>query len=802
MKSSRNRTFSRSLISAGLLFAGMGAGPVPLSLAQEFVLEEVVVTARRREESLQETPVAVSAFGAADMRAAQIDGVEDLTKHVPGLSRREGRKEADLSIRGVGTRTVGARVDPGVGVYVDNIFIPRSDSQLLDAVNLESIQVLRGPQGTLFGKNTAGGALLLTTKKPSEQFEGFASANIGDLDRTKLRLGVSGPLAGNFSGGLVVDYASEDGYREDAETGRDYGDTDRQSVLGQLSYAGDTFQADLLAFYGEREENIAPANCVLGGSAGALQSFTAPGDTRPFRELCQISNDLMDDEEVLMDREDQPWEMTTTMAGLTLQWDIGDMQLKSITGYLMQDDILQGGDVDSTPLFSISNRVEGNRQLAANGFSAGDEERTFFSQEFQLVGDAFDEFVSYTVGVFASKEEIDESPSGTTIGFGGYIGNDLGNGTISVLPPSIAGFRGLESTDYDNESWAVFGQAILHLSDLWQLTLGARYTEEDKEATQTNYSTVSQSPGVITREQFDALENFVQDVVVDADNPVQKGEDDWSVFTPAVTLTMFAPDSWTEGALNSGMFYLSASEGFKAGGFTPFGDELLSFDPEEIWSYEFGAKMDFLDHTLRINTSLYYSEYDDIQLRVTRSIDELNTLDGIINAAAATMSGAEIEINWLPTDNLLLGLNGAYIDAQYDDFIDEDADGNEIDRSDEDFAFIPELTWSVMAQYTWDLEVGELAPRIQGHYTDEVFIGLDAEAADEPIAYLDDYWVWSARVAFRPVAVENLEVAAYVNNLFDEDYVGTGVISTGGIGAASYFPGRQQTYGVELSYNW
>ena len=802
MTMSRKTLPSRALLSAGLVAAGMSAGPAPVALAQEFVLEEVVVTARRREESLQETPVAVSAFGADEMRAAGIEGVGDLTQHVPGLSRREGRKEADLSIRGVGTRVVGARVDPGVGVYVDNIFIPRSDSQLMDAINLESVQVLRGPQGTLFGKNTAGGALLLTTKKPGEEFEGFANANFGDLDRTKLRLGVSGPLTERLAGGLVLDYASEEGYREDAETGRDYGDADRQSVLAQLNYAGDTFQADFLGFYGEREENIAPANCVLGGSAGGLQSFTAPGDTRSFRELCQLSEDLIDDEKVLMDREDQPWEMTTTMAGLTLAWDIGDLTLKSITGYLHQDDILQGGDVDSTPLFSISNRVEANRQLAGNGIANGDEERTFYSQEFQLVGDAFDDFVSYTVGVFASKEEIDESPTGTVIGFGGFTGRDQGDGTISVLPPAAVGFRGLESTDYDNESWAVFGQAIFSLSDYWQLTLGARYTEEKKEAKQTNYVSVTPSPGTITREQFDALENFIQDIELNPDVPVQDGDDDWSVFTPAVTLTMFAPESWTEGALDSGMFYLSASEGFKAGGFTPFGDELLSFDPEEIWSYEFGAKMDLLDHTLRINTSIYYSEYDDIQLRITRTIDDTETLDGIINAAGATMQGAEIEMNWLPTDNLLLGLNGAYIDAEYDDFVDEDADGNPVDRSDEDFAYIPELTWSVMAQYTWDLEIGELAPRIHGHYTDDVFIGLDADAADEPIAYLDDYWVWNARVAFRPNAVENLEVAAYVNNLFDEEYIGTGIISTGGIGAASYFPGRQQTYGVELSYNW
>ncbi|NND67143.1 MAG: TonB-dependent receptor [Halioglobus sp.] len=795
-------TTSRRVLAASIAAIAASFAPVPAAIAEGFVLEEVVVTARRREESLQETPVAVSAFGQDEMRAAQISGVGDLVAHVPGLTRREGRKEADLAIRGVGTRVVGAASDPGVGVYVDNIFIPRSDSQLVDAINLQSMQVLRGPQGTLFGKNTAGGALLLTTRKPGQEYEGFATGNFGDLDRTKIRIGHSGPLTDALSAGLVLDYAKEDGFREDAETGREYGDTNRKSVLAQFNYAGDTFTGDLMLFWGERKENIAPNNCILGSTAGALQQFTAPGDARDFREVCQLSQDLIDDEEVIMDRSRQPWEMTNYLAGMTLSWDIGEVTVKSITGFLYQDDIKQSGEVDSTPVFVINNRSEANRQLEANGISSDEEQRTFYSQEFQLVGDAFDDFMSYTVGVFASKEEIESNPSGGLISPGGFTGTVQPGGMVNVLPPAVVGFRGLEVADYDNESLAVFGQGIFNLSDYWQFTLGARFTEEKKEASQLNYSTATTSPGLITRAEFDALEFAVQDIILNPAAPMVEGDDEWTVFTPAATITMFAPQSWTEGCLNSGMFYLSYSEGFKAGGFESLGDSLLAFDPEEIMSYEFGAKMDLFDQTLRINTSIYYSEYDDIQLRVTRSLDEFTTVDGIINAGEATMTGAEIEVNFVPTDNLMLSLTGSWIDAEYDEFIDEDADGNPVDRSDEEFAYIPETTWTVMAQYIFDLEVGELAPRVSAYYKDEVFIGLDAAASEEDVAFLEDYWVWNARLAFRPMAVENLEVAAYVNNMFDEEYVGTGIISTGGIGAASYFPGRQRSYGVELNYSW
>ena len=227
--------------------------PAP-GLAQSGILEEVIVTARKRQETLQETPIAVSAMNSDELRAAQINNVGDLTAHVPGLSRREGRKTADLNIRGIGTRVPGVSAEPGVGVYVDSIYIPRNDVQLVDVLNMESVQVLRGPQGTLFGKNTAGGAVLLTTKKPTDEFAGFASANIGDLDRQNLRFGVSGPLLGdNLFAGIQFDSQKADGYREDAFTGRDYGDVDRNSVLAQFRYdTGRLFTADLLLFWGDQ----------------------------------------------------------------------------------------------------------------------------------------------------------------------------------------------------------------------------------------------------------------------------------------------------------------------------------------------------------------------------------------------------------------------------------------------------------------------------------------------------------------------------------------------------------------------
>ncbi|MEM8496548.1 MAG: TonB-dependent receptor [Pseudomonadota bacterium] len=788
---------------------------LPTAAHAQMVLEEVVVTARKREETLQDTPIAVSAFTGEALRAAQINNVSDLTRNVPGLSRREGRKTADLNIRGVGTRSPGVQAEPGVGVYVDSIYVPRNDTQLVDVLDVESVQVLRGPQGTLFGKNTAGGALLLTTKKPGQENEGFASANIGDLGRSNFRAGFSGPLVTDtLYGGLQLDYRKEDGYREDARTGTDFGDVDRQSVLAQLRYEpNESFVGDLLLFFGDVDENTAPANCIQATSA-PLQNFTAPGVATPFNELCAESEELIDDEKVLFDRSPLPYKISNMLAGLTMAWELETVTIKSITGYLYQDDMSTAdNDVDATNLFTLSNQAEPNRQLNANGIDANNESRRFFSQELQLLGDAFDEKLSYTVGLFYSHEEINDSPFSQLLGPGGFLGIDLGNGEVSLLPASI-GFREAAIRDFENTSFALFGQAIIDLSDHWQLTLGGRYTYEEKQAEQANYAAADAFPvgNRISREAFDALETYIHDVVPHPTNPIRGGKDDWNEFSPSLTLTMFTPDSWSNDVFDGGMIYASASNGFKAGGFSPFGDDFLAFDPENLWSYELGYKLELWGQRARINGSFYYSDYEDIQITVTRVFPREDptlppiTLNGTTNAGEATIWGAELEFTVIPADGWFLAATASYINAEYDEFVDEgvNPDGTtfDIDRSSEDFAYTPEQSFSLTAQYEWATSLGSVTPRLSYYYIGSQFIGLDSAAAATDQAYLDSFDFLNLRVAVQPEAFEGLEIAAYVNNLTDEQYFGAGIASINGIGAVSLVPGKQRTWGIELHYGW
>ena len=780
------------------------------SYAQAGMLEEVVVVARKREESLQDTPVAVSAFNPDQMRAAQIDNIADLAQQVPGLSNKDGDRISGITIRGVGARAVGAAVDPGVGVYVDGIFMPRSDTQLVDVVDMESIQVLRGPQGTLFGKNTAGGALLLRSKKPTEEFGAQVNLTLGDYDRQDLGIRIDGPLIeGKLLGALTYDTRNEDGYMDDYYTGIDYGDTDRQAVVGQLRYMPtDTLTIDLIALWGERKENAAPYTCTNFNPAGRLQDLrsTTPG---VFDDSCSTSESVVKKEKVVMDSTGLEFEVTNKLAGLTVDWEIGEVTLKSVTGYLKQDDLKRDQDIDGTDWMAISNFDETIRQLQGSGIDGSSEQREFISQEFNLFGSLFDDAVDYTFGIYGSDESIDDQVDGRALSLGGWMGLPVeGSTDVTLLPPAVAGLGDVALVNLTSTSAAAFGQLIYNYSEIWQFTVGGRWTWEEKKIDQDNF--VSTAPGfsTVTREEMNALSDFLQPIVVNPDFAKLKDDDDWTEFTPTATVTMFAPDSWTEGFLDSAMFYLTYSEGFKAGGFSAFGPDLpLAFDPETVKNTEFGFKMEMLGQRLRLNGAFYSMDYDDMQLGVTRNFGELDTRFGITNAGKAEMQGVELELVMAPLDGLLINLTGSYIDASYKEFDDEfeNVDGNvqQADRSDEPFAYLPEQTYSWAVQYDWDTKYALITPRVSGYYKDKIYLGMDVEAfAFEDDATLDDYTVWNARLAIAPTAIEGLEISVYAQNFTDEFYYGTGTVNAFNIGAVSAIRGKPRNYGVEFYYNW
>ncbi|MDX1735726.1 MAG: TonB-dependent receptor, partial [Halioglobus sp.] len=716
-------------------------------------------------------------------------------------------------IRGVGSRSAKTvAIDPAVGVYVDGLFIPRSDAQLLQVVDAESIQVLRGPQGTLFGKNTAGGAILVTTTKPDTEFGGDVSLDVGNYDRRNLRAVLNIPFSDAIQSRFTIDSRERDGYMDDAETGIEYGDEDKLAILGQFSWQiTDNLAADLLALYSEQDERTVPETCELVNEGTVLQGFVAPGDVRTGPEACADSLQLERRDKVILDRRGVNWEMESTMLGLTLEWDIGDLLFKSITGWLSQDDINNWRDQDAGPVFSINNTELLVEQLELNGIDA-DEEREFFSQELQLNGSAFDDNLDYTVGLFASTEEIDRSPTPALVSDSGFLGFQSGDAFVA-LPPGRAGFRQASLTSYENTSWAAFAQASYYFNPQWTLTAGGRYGVEDKEIEQFNYTSATPAPaGPLSREEWDALQGTVHDVVPNADIPFLEEQDDWRDFTPSATLSYTADDDvLSSAALDTLLVYGTWSEGFKAGGFSRLDETFQSFDPENVTNYELGIKIDALDRKLRLNIALFYMDYEDMQVTITRALgldeDDVRVGVGIANAGEATMQGVEFELSYLPNEHWLFTFSADYLDAEYDEFTDlarnlDTQQFEEVDRSSEDFAYVPETTFSASAEYRLGGEWGDWAARLAYFYKDEIFIALSPGLEDLDGAYLDDYELWNARLSWLSPDDGRVELALYCDNLTDEDYYGTGNIEFENQGTRSLVNSIGRTYGLQASYRF
>lgn len=795
-------------------------------------LEEVYVTARRREESLQETPVAVSAMGAEALAEAGVSTITDLQSLVPGLQFGEsGSKTPAIFIRGIGQREGSAVLDPGVGVYLNGIFLSRQDTQLLDTVDTQSIQVLRGPQGTLFGKNNTGGAMLVTTRAPN-LYEGEFGVSVkgGNFGRQDIKLYGNLPLLEDkMATRFGVSSKRFDGDIENVD-GETFGDEDRLAVsMRTLWQVSEKFGMDVFAYWSRQDERSTPLTCLLQNPEANIVQLHYPGQPA-FSDSCAVSEAAADDHEVSINSDDSVVAMSSTLLALTMSWDFFDYEIKSITGWSHQYDIERNDDQDGTSTHIINNGTRAlNDVLAADGKPTRDEKRDQFSQELQIVGSAFEDRVSYTFGAFASLERIKDNPFAQVIGPKGLSGIDpstvsdalipglpsLGEAFVFPLTTLFGGFSSLE-----NKSWALFSQFTWSITDTVQLTMGGRYTHEERERELTLVDINEQIYGPrigaayidqagfytpITRVQFDALGQNLPDLPVDVLEDADVRSEEWNNFTPAVTLSVQASDDWLAAMnLDSALWYATYSEGFKAGGFEPRGPELVSFDPEEVVNYELGVKLDSLDSTLRFNAAVYSMNYSDIHVRVAEQGERISDIFLFLsNAGEATIQGVELETTLL-LDNWVFSANANYTDAKYDKYtatiVTPGQGESVVDRSAEPFALVPEFSYSLAAQYNWTTSIGLIVPRLTVYYRDELFAGIDYLAVEYDSSYLDSLTMVNARVNYFPS--ENIRVAAFVNNLTDEEYFKSGFAVSALLGAATLVQGQERTFGMEFAYDF
>jgi iron complex outermembrane recepter protein len=857
------KKLNKSLLNAGiasallvtalkLTAADIETEVTPPAASQSLVtLEEVIVTARRRAEELQDTPVAISAFSAEAMKVAGIANTRDLEESVPGLNFAEmGAKAPAIFIRGVGQKEAIAALDPGVGVYINSIYIARTDSQLLDIMDTESVQVLRGPQGTLFGKNNTGGALLVTTKLPStEEYEGELSTRLGNYGRTDLKATGNMPLIKDkLAARISLNTTNLDGYLKNTYNGDKYGDEDRLGATARVVWQPtETLNVDTFYYWSKIKENGAGFSCFYQNPNGTFNTFTWPGFTAPgsYESRCNKSQEESKDNKVVLNGPTK-FEQTSQILGVTLDWEFDTFDIKSITAWSNQEDIKAVDDTDATDITGVLTHRNGvlgalERSLAA-GYGdyqlPGDEKRDQYSQELQLSGTAFDDRLDYTTGIFLAREEIDDNVTGSLVGYNGYSYK----ADVSALIPQISTAT---SSNFTNDSAAIFAQGTFEVTDWYDLTVGVRYSTEKRKREASLYeadceavATSNVIPGadpvlcfqnvllltdpsgfyanpptfmpVRVVDEYTTLE---QEVIA-TDNGVVKKDQDWSKWTPTITNAFTVPDHYLEGtSLDSTLIYLTYSEGFKSGGFEMKGLDMTQFEPEEVNNYEIGVKIDALDQRVRFNTAFYYMDYSDIQIRVAdQGATFADILFFIDNAGKATIQGFETELTVLPLPNVVLTATTSYTDARYDDFTATSVDTSPavpvqstVDRSDEDFAGIPKLTYSFSAMALLPTAIGEFAPRVSMYYRDSLFTGLDAIAGQPEFrdaATLPDVTLWNFRLGYTPANHDNIQVWLYVDNFTDENYFQGGFSNTGPLGAGSYMLGSPRTYGLEASISF
>ena len=697
-------------------------------------LEEVVVTAQHREESLQDVPIAITAIGAEELRAADISDLNAISLRTPGFSMGTFTPaQPQLYIRGIGSNADGASEDQSVVVFLDGVYLGRTAGQAFDLYDLERIEVLRGPQGTLYGKNAAGGALNIITQKPSDEFEGGIEVSGGDLGYLSTRAKVSGPLSENLAGKLSVSYKERDGYVESIVADLDnFNAYDSTAMRGQL-LATPTDDLEFLFTADYAEDNRVSPGRALGDAFLQEQIVLGAGFTPGFYD------NLL---------ETEPKSNIETW-GLSIQadWTIGNGTLTSITAYRETDaDVL---DLAFSAAFAFQSLGSLDNSVVEHGEQ--------FTQEFRYATDLTDSVFLQT-GVFYLNEEVER-----------FEALDIVCGLLCGLPPGVGFPLPQGSADQTNEtdSYGVFAQAIWNITDRLDLTLGARYTYEEKSATNLG------SPDGA----FAILEPYNVSM-----------EDDWSAFTPKIAVNYAISDAISA--------YATVSTGFKSGGYqglAPTGVAASTpFDEENVTNYEAGIKGTMLNDTLRLSAAAFHMDYEDLQVLVL-TVQE-SGLPGpqlTANAGEAEIQGFELEAQWLIGSYLQLLGTYAYLDTEYTELETNLAqfEGNALRNA-------PENAYSLSAIFDFPLASGNLNARADYVYKDDAFQDIPnlAEGA------MFSYDVLNLRVAYGP-ASGSWEVATWLKNAMDEEYLLHNSVLNPSL-AQLPLPAAPRTWGITATYNF
>lgn len=624
-------------LATGALVAVLSAEvPYAAAAEPEASLEEVVVSARRREESLQQTPVSIVAFSGADLESRQIATVADVGRFAPNVSFDAGAALAGGSnavtvfIRGVGQTDFNLTVDPGVGLYVDGVYVSRSVGALLDTAAIEQVQILRGPQGTLFGKNTIGGAVVLTSRRPGDTLAFAADVATGRYGRVDVKTVLDVPFGERLRGLFSIARFTRDGYVRRLSDGGEMGDRDQWSGRATLEWdALDALTLNLTVDAMRARERAAgielltvDENGLFAVTHNIFQNATtcAPGvPGRGTDPRCYTDRWVTDTDYTTFAGDRNASDTDVRGAALTATWRAGWGEIKSITAYRELDSSFLL-DADGSPLAIAS--------------TANDYRQDQLSQELQFTGTSFDERLKWLAGLYLLRERGTDRNS-----LDWSIGAAVSGGSV------------------DNDSAAAFAQLTWSLTPAASLSAGLRYTDESKRFT-PDQSLLAFDPTVSAVLFGAGLTDLSGQPLTAGDLLLPRIEAETSAreVTPSVTVDYRITDA--------AFAYATFSRGFKSGGFTqrvfPPLPAAPSFDPEFVDNYEVGIKTELFDRRMRLNLAAFTMNYTDLQITVTRFVAPT-----IENAGKARSRGAELDFEARPFGALRVAGGIGYTDADY-----------------------------------------------------------------------------------------------------------------------------------------
>ncbi len=809
MMTMRGSRIARAVAAALAGSCGFVSAP-QLARAQEVeqppsVIEEVVVTAQRREQALQDVPISLQVVGADLINDTAAEDMNDLNGFVPGLVvSGDSPTQPKYSLRGVSTGDFGVGTDPAVGVYVDGIYSARSGSSMLAFNDIERIEILKGPQGTLLGRNSAAGAVSIVTRQPVlNEFDGNLRIRVGEYQKRYVDGMVNVPIGDRVALRVVGAYNASDGWIEDAATRRNLNPEDNWATRAALRWEiADGASATLSWDHDELNQLARPAIGLVPVADGQTSvPYPADPDTYLDPLRAPVKNDVIgNDESRDFDR-----------VNLFVDFDFGWAQLRSSTSW-SQFDTNNLEDEDGTNLkpyvyFDTAN-IEHNESWYQEFKLSHSDER------FDWVAGAsyYSEDARQTSATHTFTDSVDTvlrnlgkapTPDGTLFGFtSGYL-ESLG------IPLTMLGYEWQE--DMYNEgnysATAVFGDVIWHATDRTNLTLGLRYTSDDKHFSWLNGPRVApeldatlaalQAGGFF--EQWPIPIEAYQFDLVFANNPAIEGQkvkahDTWNDLSPRFVVDYELADDV--------MVWGSVAKGYKAGGYNSV--EIGSiFDPEDVWNVETGVKSVFPSLNLLVNTSVYYYIYKDKQAITLVGETESGIPQYLIDTSDEQAYGLDLESRWQPVEQLVFSANLALIDATYKDKTTREGVDLSGDPTGE-----PYVSASVGGDWILDFaEQGHTDLSVQWGYRGPTRCNDNATLqgtcqvspnfkVGEAQNRVDVRLAWSSED-------NRLGAAAFVTNVFDDQYV-TGVNNltkaTFGTPFASISEPRQ--WGLEMRYGF